>query len=245
MKAYKIILLLTIVLYCFPQCVVYSEQYNHASLYGYNGYLTTPSAYIDEGSFKFHYTYLPSGAGPFHKGKSDNWVFTSSLGLFSFMECYLSFYVSPDYEWKESGRGDTTRSPGVKINILNEKKLIPAVAIGLFDPFLDDTIINYRELASQTISSSFVVMSKNIGISSFSIGYGFERFLNQNTRLRGIFGGGNFLLSDFLSIMIDYDGELWSEGLYAHWKNINLSLSYIGDNTMGYRIGYQYDLFHD
>ncbi|MBT4484484.1 MAG: hypothetical protein HOC71_12500 [Candidatus Latescibacteria bacterium] len=233
--------LFTTVLSLFFHTILYADNNSPASLYGYHGYLTTPSAYIADGSWRFHYSYLPKGAGPFHKGKSDNWIFTSSLGLFPFMECFFSVYVSPEHEWEVSGRGDTTRSPGVKIKLFNEKKNIPAVSVGVFDPKVG---LGDKSRSIANVSSIFIVGSKKVGRSSISIGYGFNAFKSTHARLSDVFGGIDVYFSHFLSLMVDYDGENLNEGLYAHWKGLNMSIAYVGESIPAYRIGYNLNLNH-
>ncbi|MFC1508446.1 hypothetical protein ACFL60_02030 [Candidatus Omnitrophota bacterium] len=157
------------------------------------------------------------------------------------MECFFSVYVSPEYEWKVSGRGDTTRSPGVKIKILNEKKVLPAVAVGVFDPKVR---LSDNNTTIANLSSIFIVGSKKVGRSSLSVGCGFNTLKGVNARLLGVFGGIDVYVSHFLSLMVDYDGEIWNEGLYAHWGGLNLSIAYVGEQIPAYRFGYNFDLLN-
>ena len=62
--------------------------------------------------------------------------------------------------------------------------------------------------------------------------------------LSDVFGGIDVYLSHFLSLMVDSDGENLNEGLYAHWKGLNMSIAYVEESTPAYRIGYNLNLNH-
>ena len=96
----------------------YTDNSGVISLFSYTGYLTTPSAYIKDGRLGFHYSYLPRDVAVVRRGDSDNWIFSSSLGFFPFLECYFSVYVAPSVKWIYKYGAVKVRSPGVKIKIL-------------------------------------------------------------------------------------------------------------------------------
>ena len=97
------------------------------SLYSHNGYLTTPSAYISDGEVSFHYSYIPQSVAISGDRNTDNWIFSTSLGLFPFLECYFSVFVEPQKNVSKSVPNfgaNKFRSAGAKLKVLNESKTI-------------------------------------------------------------------------------------------------------------------------
>lgn len=239
---FKIMIFLSLILFLFhisPQ----ADVIRSASLYSYSGYLTTPSAYITDGQLGFHYSYLPKGVAAFRRGVSNNRIFSSSLGFLPFMECFFSVYVTPSIRGPYNYGSDKTRSPGVKLKIFDERKYIPSVAFGIFDPNLHKLGADFTW---SHISSTFLVFSKNLSVrqSSVSIGYGFKALRGENARLNGLFGGINMLLSKKISLVVDYDTEYWSEGINFRWYGFDLIVAFVGNSFPIYRIGYNLNLLN-
>jgi len=223
---------------------VIADEYNAISLYSYSGYLTTPSAYINDGRLGFHYSYLPKYVAPFDKNLSENWIFSAALGFLPFMECYLSVYVAPQVNISKTINNygaDKTRSAGVKIRIVDENKRLPSLAIGIYDP-------GFKKLgsgfSSQTIASLFLVTSKKFDDDkiSVSLGYGFGELLGDYARLNGLFGGLALSFRKNMWIVSDYDTEVWSVGVDSRWKGIDLLVATIHGYGPTFRIGYNFSL---
>jgi hypothetical protein len=225
----------------FCSAPVSAERSNHSSLFGYAGYVTVPNAYTEDGGWGFHYAYLPKGLAPFHKGKSDNWVFSSTLGFLPFVEAFFSVYVSSDVNISRSipnYGADKTRSPGIKVRLLQENETCPAVAIGVFDP-------DVGQASSNTISSYFIVTSKRFWRerATVSIGYGLDTGKKKKySRLNDIWGGGSIKVNTSVDILGDYDGERWSCGFGFHWKGLDTNVASIQGKSTAFRIGYEFDL---
>jgi hypothetical protein len=212
---------------------------NTVSLYSYSGYIATPSAYVTDGRIGFHYTYLPNHVGPFRKGKSPNWIFSGTLGFLPFVETYFSVYVAPRVNINRSifnYGADKTRSPGVKIRLVKEGKWVPAVAIGVFDPVLGN------EFSSNTITSQFVVSSKSFGHGSASLGYGYKTKNVAYARLKGFFGGVSYAPERNVSLLADYDGELFGAGINARWRGFDVLVAGMHGHGVSVRAGYQWQL---
>ena len=75
-----------------------------------------------------------------------------------------------------------------------------------------------------------------------SLGYGFNYLNAVHSRLDGSFGGLEIIFTDYVSIMTDYDGDIWAGGGLAHWRDFTFSVAYVGDKTAAYRIGYALNL---
>jgi len=223
-------------------CAAHSEDDCLTSLFSYTGYLTTPSAYIKDGHLGFNYSYFPKDVAPYHKKGSDNKIYSLAMGFLPFIECYLSLFVTPQIE--DTIVKDThhnTRSAGIKMRIIKERKWIPSTAIGIFDPDLKQ--LGLKQSANN-ISSTFIVFSKrlNYSDSSVSVGYGFEELTGEYTHLRGFFCGGSVNLRKNFSILVDYDSELWSSGINTKWRGVNIGIALIEGNHIAYRAGYNFNL---
>ena len=225
-----------------------AETYDPQSLFSYTGYLTTPSAYITEAQFSLHYSYF-SFSYPINKRlsqtKSEIWIFSSCLGLLPFLECFFSVYVTPSININDiipNYGANKWRSGGIKLKLLKEKRVLPAFAVGLTDPDIGKL---GASISSPNVMSSYVVLSKHYGSnkSSVSIGYGFEE--GSYARLKKLFGGCNVALKKNISLLVDYDGNLWNGGLNIHWKKISLMFSVSEGFFVASRIGYGFNLLED
>lgn len=233
----KLIFILVLLFHVFSVSAV---EHNTISLFSYSGYLTTPSAYISDGQWGFHYTYLPLGFAPFDKNKSDNWVFSSSLGFLPFVEVFFSVYVAPDVNISSSipnYGADKTRSPGLKIQLLRERESFPAFSVGIYDPLIG-------KISNGCVSSVFIVSSKHLlnNRISVSLGYGLETFNEECSRLKGIWGGSGISLNHFMDFLVDYDGEAPSAGVNIHSRGFDASIGVISGNGAAFRFGYKCNL---
>ena len=224
---------------------VYAENQSR-TLFSYAGYLGVPSADIHDGMLSFDYTFLPDPVA-FHKEniETDNWIFSSSLGFFPFLECYVSVFVEPqnDISYSIPGYGSGKyRSFGAKIKIIKETKRIPSIAFGLHEPGLSTF---GASKSNPNVSSTFIVMTKhdNSHKHSLSLGYGFDNFFKgEYQRLNGVFFGMKMKINETVSILIDYDAEYWGQGASVNWHGINMVCGLIDWNNIAFRIGYNFDL---
>lgn len=216
-----------------------------ASLYAYTGYLSVPSAYIHDAQLGIHYSFFPDKVSAVHTGESDNQVYSATLGFLPFMECYFSVFVIPSFKLMYKYGSLKTRSPGVKLRVLKEKKWIPATSIGVFDPDIHKLhIVDETGEGRSNVSSTFIVFSKQLGFNagSVSLGYGFDSMSGVYHRLKGMFGGVTICLNEFISVSADYDARYWSGGIKTHWSGIDLAVAVIDGVWPVYRIGYSFNL---
>ena len=220
-----------------------AEAHSTHSLFGYSGVLTIPDAYVTDRLLGFHVTYLPDHIAPYRRGVSDNHVYTATLGFLPFAECYFSVYNAIDTEWIGNYGSEKTRSPGVKIRLMPEKRLRPALAVGFFDPDVRDL---GGEFSWDTVSSTFIAASKSLLSDrvSCTLGYGLksERFSGENSRLQGLFGGLVYRLNNHLSVMADNDTEFWSAGLTADLRGFSATCAVTEGQAVSLRAGYSFTL---
>ncbi len=229
--------------------LAHSETLESKNLLGYTGYLTTPSAYIFNAQWSFGYSYF-SESFPLTEElsiekNSEIWIFSSSLGLFPFMEILFSVYVLPSDNISDeipNYGANKWRTGGIKIKILNEKKFLPSISLGTVDPWLKKF---GASTSAPNVSSTYIVLSKHFGNkSSISVGYGSEYLSRDDdrVRLKGIFGGGRYTIYKHISILCDYDGIMWSWGSSINWKNIELLVTHTEGSYISSKIGYNINL---
>jgi hypothetical protein len=129
----------------------------------------------------------------------------------------------------------------MKIRVLNERKYIPALAVGLFDPNIREVGVN---ASCSNVSSVCVVASKRIENirSSVSLGYGIDELKGSQTRLHGMFGGMTTEIAQNLYLLMDYDSEFWSIGGNLRWRGWDILTALIDGRTFTYRVGRTFDL---
>lgn len=248
-RLFKYLFILCCFLFLFYE-LAFSETLESKNLLGYTGYLTIPSAYISNAQWSFGYSYF-SESFPLTEelsieNNSEIWIFSSSLGLFPFMEILFSVYVLPQDNISDhiSNYGaNKWRTGGLKLKVVDEKKYFPAFSIGAVDPYLKEI---GASKSAPNISSTYIVFSKHIfsDKNSFSLGYGSE-YLSRDkdrVRLKGLFGGCRFNIYRNIKLLCDYDGRYWSLGNTFKWKNFDLIFSYIKGNYVASRIGYNFNL---
>ena len=129
---------------------------------------------------------------------------------------------------------EKTRSPGIKLRLLPERGHAPAIAVGLFDPNLDDVGADF---SWGTISSTFIAFGKTLGGSRGSItaGYGFDWLTDDVSRLDGLFGGASWRLAGPVYATADYDGVKASAGAGFFMRGIDVKVAWPGRRFMACR----------
>ncbi|MBT4483042.1 MAG: hypothetical protein HOC71_05110 [Candidatus Latescibacteria bacterium] len=206
-----------------------------------------PSANINSGQLTFDYTFLPNSVAIKSENvKSENWIFSSSLGFFPFLECYFSVIISPQYNVSygiPNYGSEKVRSWGAKLKIINESNSFPTVAIGLHDPNLKSF---GASISIPNSSATFLVMTKQIIPQkiSLSVGYGNDIFKGSYSRFNGIFGGVELKVNKNVSLLFDYDAEYWSEGISIQWRRINAVCGLVDLDNIAFRVGFDINLLN-
>jgi hypothetical protein len=111
-----------------------------------------------------------------------------------------------DFNHETEGIGDRTVS--LRIRVIEENDIMPAIAVGLHDVF---TVFGGTDAIHN--NALYVVSTKNLSLHSTLInsisltaGYGTDRLKANNHNFVGIFGGMSFQLIKFLYLMAEYDG---------------------------------------
>ncbi|MCF8374083.1 MAG: YjbH domain-containing protein [Bacteroidales bacterium] len=225
------------------------------SLLGNHGLILTPSARkgndrelnINIGYFPEKYRILTQKPIPFNE-----WHTNMTIMFLPFLEVSATV-MTPD-NLDEQGWGIGDRSYKAKLQLFKEKKYVPAIAIGIHDPFATNT----------NQGAVYLVGTKNYSLANdFSIdanlGYGFDiqnnfwlktglfqdEAVNNVSHLKGWFGGLQCIYRSNYSIMIDYDTEKFNMAASAiFFKYISAQVYLLGFNAISFGVSARW-LFGD
>lgn len=172
-------------------------------LYGNSGAVLTPSGYlVPDRQLSFGVSYIPQGYTQINRReplwRGDRVIF-ANLGLLPFLEVTFRL-TSPDGSKNNFGIGD--RSLFLRGRITQEKKYLPAIAIGLHDGI---GIVGYHHAAYVVASKSWVMNNNSQFVVSG--GYGTKIDGNaSNTYLQGLFGNISWQWKP-LTLNLEYDAK--------------------------------------
>lgn len=200
----------SIILICF--LLIINRLLFSQSLTGTTGLITIPTAEMhNDGQISCGLNFL----NKHHPAIiNDNLFGENSISPFITMN-YLPFieigirYTSgiENTKNKEDLIGD--RSINLKLRLLKERKIFPAVVVG----FHDFTSISYT---NRHFNASYISVSKKIKINdrffSFHCGYGTDSFNAYQHEFVGLFGGIDIQLIKQLSVLAEYDSKYFNCG---------------------------------
>lgn len=212
---------------------------------GVPGYITVPSAtFHDDGTVVFGAAFLPRRHLPYTGYARDAVAIYTSLTFLKFMEVDLR--VTRQLNLPEGSRHVVDRVPTVRFRILQEKKWLPAVAIGFHD-FL--TSLESGE--AHHFGASYVAVTKHFNLAGDRVrigataGLGTPRFLWKNSELTGPFGGlsiGSPRIP-WLTVLADYDGSTMNAGIRADlFRRLTLTAATLGFDTFTGGLSYRFNL---
>jgi hypothetical protein len=130
-----------------------------------------------------------------------------------FMEFNVKITRLIDYPLENQGIGDRTFS--IRIRCIEEKKLFPAVLVGLHDALtvFGGTEAIHNNALYLVCSKNILVQSKLLNSFAMHAGYGFDILPARTHNFVGIFGGISFKMMNFLELMSEYDGKRNNGGI--------------------------------
>lgn len=194
---------------------------------GQTGIVNIPVAHLDsDKSIAIGSSYIPLSATVRNISTSENapeYVNFARLNFLPFLELSVRFTKTKGI--KELG----DRSIFARVQVLKERKYLPAIAIGAHDLF--GQVPHYHSLYLVT-SKELIVTDKLI--FNGHLGYGLKtREKVKNTQLLGLFGGGT-LRYTFFEVGIEYDGLQFNSTLKLFYKKwFSLSVNLLDMNKVG------------
>lgn len=186
------------------------------SLTGIPGYIRVPSAELyNDGTMFAGVCFLPKKHLEYSNYKYDAFAIYTGITFLPFLE--INFRVTRMLDIPKSRNYTVDRMPSIRLKLLNEKKIIPSFVIGANDIAGD----------ARNFGALYFVITKNISIPSLtfncSIGYGTNWLKSEynNSEFYGFFGGIKISHKEFsqISIIIDYDGYIFSSGVSIYLFN--------------------------
>ena len=196
-------LIISIVLICF------TFNLNGQNIYGYTGLIKTPNAYtIEDGKANLAIQLYDDIYRTFDKEKTTILSQSINIGFLSRLEVGVRLVSYPS----RSGKGHD-RILNFKLVLFKEKNYIPQISFGCQDV-----------VGTRIYNSTYMVLSKNIAFSKDfhfipSLGYGSKIsdkiFFDDSYdhRLVGVFGNAEISYKDWISGMLEYDGNYYNFGI--------------------------------
>ncbi|MDZ7722021.1 MAG: YjbH domain-containing protein [candidate division KSB1 bacterium] len=180
-----------------------------ASVYGYSGLFVTPTATImPDGQMRIGVSRMPR-IDHVPMGYKERTMVFGALSYLPFMEGLLGV-VSPDQH--PAGMG--TRTLALRMRLLRQSRLWPAIAIGAQD-FVGGKALDVSIKGSQLFAATYVVLTKDEKLPgwlgrtplTWNIGYGTD-WLDANTHhLVGLWGGVSLQPMQPVRVVAEYDGR--------------------------------------
>jgi len=211
-------------------------SFYNISLLGYSGLLYTPNAYTAPwGNLYSGFTHFDKNAAfTFEAGEKNERSFIANLGFLPFAEFTLRLTKPYNSRAKNYGIGD--RSISGRIQLLKEKKYLPAILIGTND----------LAAVSSFFNTNYIVFSKTLHLKTIyfnsNIGYGVK--LNDARRhyLQGVFGGVQARWRS-TQLLIEYDADQWNIGTgYTYKQLLYIKAAFIDMQHFSFNIGLQFSL---
>lgn len=200
--------------FIFLLCIGGSIQKIEAqSLTGVTGLLFSPTADMQTdrtlifGGSYFNKTYLA-----YTKNEHDAVAGYLNLTFLPFLEIGFR-YTKRLYPVEDGNFAD--RMPSIRVRLLKEKKVLPAIVIGVHD------LSSIDGGDARHFEASYLVATKTFKVGNFienfktSLGYGMKLFGANNHDAEGAFGGVEvkFKNLNWLSAMVEYDSKYWNAGI--------------------------------
>jgi len=211
------------------------------SISGNPGLLNIPTAEtIADGDIVFGVSYTNKKYVNDLNNKYDAAHYFVSVGFLPFLEVSMGItrYINLPY-----GQALGDRVPGVRVRLLEEKNIMPALVIGAHD------FMETKDEGTNKLSNAlYIVTSKhfevNSNIAGAHLGYGTNWIKSFENHFLGFFGGISFEHKKTIRAMIEYDAEKLNCGteiiLFKHFK---LLAGLMNFNTFSGGISYKARLF--
>lgn len=208
---------------------------------GTAGLLNAPSAEMHEtGTFVIGGNFLPESINPFQYNTGNYFV---GITLFSFMELtYRETLLKTTYMASKPKFNQQDRSMSIRIRPLKEGKYLPAVVVGMHDPFND--------LGENYYQALYGVATKHFRFGGHEIGatVGYMGMTGSRNRLNnGFFGGISYrpAFCKELALIAEYDTHRVNVGMTARlWKHLSLHAFTSGFDCVSGGIRYECVLIH-
>ncbi|MGD8782622.1 MAG: YjbH domain-containing protein [Ignavibacteria bacterium] len=177
------------------------------TIYGGSGLFTIPGGNtLNDGEVNLTFSHLPYRyLQGFQNNVSDAVMYSASVGFLPFLEVHIRF-TNPV---KASPTHIGDRTIGIKLKMINENDLLPALTLGLQD-FITGIESNSN---ARYFNSTYLVSAKSFYINpvinklTFTLGYGTDIIDAEAYQFIGVFGGVELTFAEWIEAILEYDSE--------------------------------------
>lgn len=205
------------------------------TILGTNGLVTVPVAYIpDDGDVFIGCSLMNKNHGRLWSDDHHRVNYYASVSYLPFMEIGLRVARHPGYTGLQ-GIGD--RMVSVRVQVLRERKIRPAVALGVHDL-----------IGTKLFNALYLVASKGFRLNrsppfEIHLGYGTDWFKAERHEFVGLFGGVSVEPITNFHVMIEYDTEKWNSGVRVlFFDHLQIFVAFLGFDSVSGGVSYQFRL---
>lgn len=203
------------------------------SLTGNTGLATIPTARMQEdGTLSFGFSYFDKKHQQYFEGTKDFGAAYVNLTFLPFLEVVMR--VNRPIPYHSTYTVD--RFPMLKIRLLNEKKYLPAVAVGISD------FASTSSWGTVHFNATYLVVTKKFADFDFHLGYAPIIMKALYYQLDGVFGGVAFAPHKSVRLFAEYDTRYVNAGIqYLFLKHFSINLTTL--NFDSYAAGINFKVF--
>jgi hypothetical protein len=203
------------------------------SLTGNTGLATIPTARMQEdGTLSFGFSYFDKKHQQYFEGTKDFGAAYVNLTFLPFLEVVLR--VNRPIPFHSTYTVD--RFPMVRLRVVNEKKYLPAIALGIND------FASTSSWGTVHFNATYLVMSKKVAAFDFHFGYAPVIMKALYYQLDGLFGGIAYMPHKSVNLFAEYDTRYVNAGIqYLFLKHFSINLATI--NFDSYAAGINFKVF--
>jgi len=173
---------------------------------GTTGLVTVPTARMQEdGSLSFGATYFDRKYQDYSKRQYDVGAVYSTINFLPFLE--ISLRVNRMLNYPSDKNYTVDRVPMVRLRLLKEEKVLPAVVIGVHDFFAA-----FGGEQAKHYNATYLVLSKKFSALDFHLGYAPVLMEAGNHQLDGVFYGVDYAPLKWINLMGEYDTRYFNAG---------------------------------
>ena len=239
----KIGMLISIVLFT-SLLILETEAIAAPSLGGVPGLVRIPTAdFMQDGIVYGGVNLIPRQSLPYSHFNNDGLVTFMSVTFLPFIEFDLR--LTKQLGRPASERHTVDRSPSIRLKILRDRGLRPALVLGFHDIFSTVKDGEARHFGSTYIAATKIFKINHI-LFTPTLGYGLDAIEARRYEFQGFFGGAKlqFFAQQHYAISIEYDSNAFNIGADASiLKLMTLKCAFLDMRYFSFGASMHFDLF--
>ncbi|MCK9639536.1 MAG: YjbH domain-containing protein [Prolixibacteraceae bacterium] len=205
------------------------------SLSGVTGLITIPTARMQkDGTLSFGISYFERKHQVYFDRTKDVGHAYINLTILPFLE--LVFRANRPLNYETFSKYTFDRTPMIRIRLLNERKYLPAILLGIHD------FASTSSWGTVYFNATYLVLSKKSGDFDVHCGYAPRIMKASAYQLDGLFGGLAYSPHKAINLFAEYDTKTINSGVeFLFLKHFGISLATI--NFDSFAAGMNYKIF--